>query len=106
MTEPIKRNYAPYQNKLLDIVNGDMFEISRLMEEQKALNNAVYTMLDNLIDFVKDGREREITINIISLIHLQEERINHLSDNLYKVTDKISDIAYADNKSEKEQGKQ
>lgn len=63
-------------------------------------------MLDNLTDIANDSRKREITINIISLTNLQGERIEHISNSLLNVMDKVISAGDADNKSEKEQVKQ
>lgn len=91
MTEPIKRNKSSYQDKLLDIVNGDMFDVSRLIEEQKALNNALLMMLDDAsdtpIEYVKNR-----LFDAMCLLSLKSERLDTMDTYLENAADDITEV--------------
>lgn len=91
MKEPIKRNKAPYQDKLLDIVNGDMFDVSRIIEEQKALNNALFMMLDEASTPPIENIESRV-FDAICLLNLQSERLDTMNTYLKKAGDDIMEL--------------
>lgn len=85
-------------DRIWDIVNGDLSLVYAKLSEHKALNLALYRMVDDAVDRGTDRKVRKAIDNAISLLTIQEELFLSLEKIMDSVMNKLTDLAVDSNK--------
>lgn len=81
-----------------DIVNGDLSLVYAKLSEHKALNLALYQMVDDAVDRDTDRKVRTAINNAISLLTIQEDLFLSLEKAIDNVMNRLTDLAVDSNK--------
>lgn len=96
------REFTPQESKIYDIINDDIGVVYLKMSEHKALNLAIYRMVDDVDDYKIDPRVRAIINNVIALLNLQEALLAALDKDVDNVVEKLSDVIHHSDKETEE----
>lgn len=88
-------------NKIWDIVNGDLSLVYAKLSEHKALNLALYRMVDDAVDRGTDQKVRKEIDNAVSLLNIQANLFLSLEKAMDNILNKLTDMANGSNKGTK-----
>lgn len=95
---------SPILSNIYDIANSGFDALYEAMSENKALNIALYKILDDGFDTTASLEVKTAMNNALALLRTQETTLKALDSSIDNVSDKLMDIVHKYNKNKTDGG--